>query len=115
MRFGSAGGRCSAASPRRVWAGICSGATHAKNFVERGAPLGKTESVTSQVIADTRNDLNYYGSSKPNLTNEQHVCFRTIPIYKFPPRPSTLWRSLIADCELRCGAVPRVVPSPGQR
>ncbi len=34
--------------------------THAKNFVERGAPLGKTKSVTSRGVADTRNDLNYY-------------------------------------------------------
>lgn len=33
---------------------------HGKSFIERGAPLGKTKSVTSQGIVDTRNDLNYY-------------------------------------------------------
>jgi hypothetical protein len=33
---------------------------HGKSFVERGSPLGKTKSVTSQGVAESRNDLNYY-------------------------------------------------------
>lgn len=35
-------------------------AKNEKSLVERGAPLGKTKSVTSAGISDTRNDLNYY-------------------------------------------------------
>jgi len=34
--------------------------THASSFLDRGAPLGKTKTVTSQGVSDTRNDLNYY-------------------------------------------------------
>ena len=33
---------------------------HESSFVEKGAPLGKTKSVTKEGITDTRNDLNYY-------------------------------------------------------
>jgi len=33
---------------------------HEKSFVDQGAPLGKTKTVTSEGIKDTANDLNYY-------------------------------------------------------
>jgi hypothetical protein len=35
-------------------------AKNEKSLVERGSPLGKSKSVTSAGITDTRNDLNYY-------------------------------------------------------
>lgn len=33
---------------------------HAKNFLDRGQPLGKTKRVTKEGASDVRNDLNYY-------------------------------------------------------
>jgi hypothetical protein len=34
--------------------------TNSSSFLDRGALLGKTKTVTSRGVSDTRNDLNYY-------------------------------------------------------
>ncbi|MHB8652213.1 MAG: hypothetical protein ACYC8S_03730 [Minisyncoccota bacterium] len=41
---------------------------HESSFVEKGAPLGKTKSVTKEGITDSRNDLGYYAI----VTAESH-------------------------------------------
>ncbi|MDE2213151.1 MAG: hypothetical protein KGJ34_01270 [Patescibacteria group bacterium] len=57
---------------------------HSASLTEQGAPLGKTKSVTSNGITDTRNDLNYYTIVEASSHEEAAKLFADNPHLQIP-------------------------------